>query len=62
MGLYRKACEKTEALGCTRLAMLFEKGLGIEKDPATALQLYKEACNLGAAEACEKQKALENEP
>lgn len=44
---YRKAAEQGFARGMINLGFLYEKGLGVERDPAAALQWYRKAAGLG---------------
>lgn len=46
---YRKAADQGFARGMINLGFLYEKGLGVEHDPATALQWYRKAAGLGEA-------------
>ncbi len=47
-------CKKGNAVSCSNLAYMYEKGEGVEKDQNRAFNLYKKACRLGLHEACEK--------
>jgi TPR repeat protein len=44
---YKKACEGNCAAACNNLASSYDTGLGGEKDPQLALELYKKAADLG---------------
>jgi hypothetical protein len=44
---YRKAADQGFARGRINLGFLYEKGLGVERDPAAALQWYRKAAGLG---------------
>lgn len=46
---YRRAAEQGFARGMINLGFLYEKGLGVERDPAIALQWYRQAAGLGDA-------------
>lgn len=54
--LYQKACDDDDGYGCGRLASLYYKGLGIEKDKAKAKELNKKACDLGNEFSCKFAK------
>lgn len=48
------SCKKGNAISCSNLAHMYEKGQGVAKDREKAYLLYKKACENGAHEACEK--------
>ena len=50
--LYKKACDGGVELGCANLGLLYESGLGVQKDPRKAIELYKNGCNKGGAHSC----------
>jgi TPR repeat protein len=52
--LMRKACDKDVPDTCAQLAELYEAGVGVTKDVATAKQLYQKACRGGFGKACVK--------
>jgi hypothetical protein len=43
------ACERGEGESCKNLGFNYENGLGVEKDAAKAVELYKKACGLDAS-------------
>jgi uncharacterized protein len=43
--LFDRACSSGEAIGCFQLALALERGEGVERDVARALQLYETSCN-----------------
>jgi hypothetical protein len=52
------ACSNKEmSTACYELGILYEKGLGVEKDSSTSKGYYKKACELGYQKACD---VLEN--
>jgi hypothetical protein len=52
------ACNnKAMPTACYELGILYEKGLGVEKDSRTSKGYYKKACDLGYQKACD---VLEN--
>jgi hypothetical protein len=52
---FQKACDLKECLNCAYscdlLGHMYEDGTGVEKDPAKALELYKQGCQTGKSEA-----------
>jgi hypothetical protein len=38
--------------GCYKLAQVYDRGIGTERDPDTALELFETACETGAWDAC----------
>jgi len=56
--LYRKACNLDNATGCNKVAVLYENGIGIPRNNATAADYYSRACKLANKPACAKAQAL----
>ena len=58
---FQKACDKNNAGGCLRLALLYATGDGVPKDRKKALKLSKKACDLGNSLGCmEYRNVIEN--
>ena len=49
---WQSACDGGNALGCTNLGFLYEKGLGVTQDYGQARVLYQKGCDGGDANAC----------
>lgn len=49
-----KSCKKGNAISCSNLAYMYEKGQGVSKNSSKANILYKKACNLGDNSSCHK--------
>lgn len=49
-----KSCELKNKMGCSNLAYLYEKGIGVTKNSAKAQKFYKKACKLGDTDSCKK--------
>jgi TPR repeat protein len=56
--LLDKACTGKDKLGCMGLAGLYLHGNGVRKDVPRAKLLLKQACDLGAKQACDKLATL----
>lgn len=52
MKFYTRACDNGIEIGCANMGMMYEKGLGVSKNPAKALDIYKTSCNNGGALGC----------
>ncbi|MGH1600611.1 tetratricopeptide repeat protein [Campylobacter majalis] len=52
MKFYTRACDNSIEIGCANMGMMYEKGLGVSKNPAKALDIYKTSCNNGGALGC----------
>ena len=50
--LFTKACEGGYMDSCNRLAVLFQKGLGVEQNLQQAKELYQQACEKEEVRAC----------
>jgi TPR repeat protein len=48
----QKACNRGDAKSCSSLAQRYEKGEGVQKDAAKAVQLFQKACEGGGPEGC----------
>ena len=48
----RQACDQGAATACTHLGILYNRGQGIEKDLATAAELYEKGCTGGDGAGC----------
>ena len=44
---FKKACDGGDMGGCRNLAIMYEKGKGVEEDFSKAAQLYIKACDGG---------------
>lgn len=49
---YERACAGDSGRGCFRLAGLYSRGEGVERDTATAARLSSAACDVGEGAAC----------
>ena len=49
---FKKACDGGDMDGCRNLAIMYEKGKGVEEDFSKAAQLYKKACDGGEVRGC----------
>jgi TPR repeat protein len=63
----KRACEnsdsykrQTQIFNCFQLAIKYEKGKGVSRNKAKALEYYKKACNLGDSIACKEYKRVNN--
>ncbi len=59
--LFTYACQTAptdEARSCNELAILYDEGLGVERDDARAATLYRQACHHGESRACDNLEAL----
>lgn len=53
------ACEnKKMATACFKLGILFEQGLGLQKDLNLAKAYYKKSCQLNYSDACSALKKI----
>jgi TPR repeat protein len=53
--LYAKACDASDARGCSSLGDMYRFGRGVARDYARAVSLYARACDTGDAHACMNQ-------
>ncbi|PCC68896.1 hypothetical protein SAMN02745121_07574 [Nannocystis exedens] len=58
----RRACDLASPFGCAALARAFERGEGLQRDPAAATSLYVSACLGGHAPSCISAAAGLGEP
>lgn len=56
--LYKKVCDLDDTAGCSDLAYMYERGMGVKPDATQALKLYKKACLKGNGIACENAGSL----
>jgi TPR repeat protein len=54
VGMLRKACDEGHARGCSNLGILYEMGMGVPRELATAQELWRKACSLGSDDACSR--------
>lgn len=54
--IFSKACSNDDGYACSRLAFLYQKGLGIEASKAKAKEFNQKACNLGNKFSCKFTK------
>jgi len=59
VSLYKKACDMGQAIGCSNLGVMYEKGEGMENDFERAAFLYQKACYKGHAIAYDRLKELQ---
>ena len=50
--IFRRACDGGEALACTFLGYMLERGEGVEQDEAGAGALYAQACGMAEVSGC----------
>lgn len=50
--LFDRSCELEDPLGCDRMGVMWEHGVGQPADPARAYDAYRRACGGGYAPAC----------
>lgn len=50
--LFERACENKEGKGCSNLASMYDKGEGVKKNKAKAMQLFQKACDSGDMGIC----------
>lgn len=50
--LFERACENKEGKGCSSLASMYDKGEGVKKNKAKAMQLFQKACDSGEMAIC----------
>jgi len=58
---YEEDCEGGDARSCWILGLIHEHGAQVEPDPAEALRLYRKACAMGYADACDWAERLEGD-
>jgi len=49
---YEKQCNNGDYDACLLLAMKYEQGQEIKKDPYAAMEIYKKVCSKGIAKGC----------
>ena len=49
---YKKACELNDEIGCSQLAISYDRGQGVKQNFAEAFKFYKKACDLNKTLAC----------
>jgi hypothetical protein len=59
MGLTKK-CKNMNYVACAKLAFRYQRGVGVKQDNATALTLFRKACDGGLKKACEYYNKLAN--
>ena len=50
--LFLRACEAGDPKGCSQLARVLERGEGVPREPARALDIHLRLCDAGIAEGC----------
>lgn len=53
------ACNANNATACASLGAMYERGLGVEADPARAATLYQQACQAGEPHGCASYAMLQ---
>jgi hypothetical protein len=48
----KRACDKDHALGCSLLGLHYQDGLGVDWNPARAVEVYEQACRHGSGAGC----------
>jgi len=54
----QKACDNKMPTACYEFGLLYEQGLGVEKDANKAKTYYLQACEYGFDKACQKFEAI----
>ena len=49
---FQERCELGDGMGCTQLAIMYEKGEGVGQNLATSQKLLEKACELNESNAC----------
>ena len=49
---YDTACEADDGESCYELALLYEEGNGVDRDPDHGAELMRRACKLGFQKSC----------
>lgn len=60
LDLYADACDYGNALGCTNLGYMYEKGNSVAQDHACAIKLFKQGCEGGVAVGCSNLGTMYN--
>jgi hypothetical protein len=58
LSLYHSACEAKHAKGCAQLGLMYQGGLGVEREIDRARDLYRQACEAGGARGCSRLASL----
>ena len=51
-GDYEALCDEGDLVACSVLGLLYERGTGVERDPARAVELHARACRGGEPSGC----------
>ena len=56
--LFRRACDRGDALACYSLGYMYANGEGVDRDLEQAAQFFHEACTSGDHVGCEAEQSL----
>ena len=56
--VYMDGCNRGDTLGCFNAASMLAEGIEVDRNVATARDLYGQACDDGCPLACERQKKI----
>jgi TPR repeat protein len=59
MKAMQKACERHVATACYEFGILYEEGIGVNKDIEKAMAYYRQACEDGYDKACTSAKRVQ---
>ena len=58
----RAQCDEGDAGSCERLAAIYRVGtIGVARDEARAVELYRKACTLGSTNGCDRLREMYRE-
>jgi hypothetical protein len=57
--LFQKTCNSMSAKGCFGIGVMYMGGIGVDKNPQRAKELFNKACTLGDKESCSMYKKLD---
>jgi len=58
----RAQCEEGDADSCSALGSIYRRGaVGVPRDEARAVELYRKACGLGSTEGCANVRSMYRE-
>jgi len=44
---FKKSCDAGDAVGCSNVGLMYDRGQGVKQDYTKAMQFYKKACDMG---------------
>ena len=57
----QKACDRKMPTACYEFGILYEEGLGVDKNISKSIDYYRKACDYGYDKACQNLEKLETE-